>query len=101
MWPYCFEINPVAKAKICCSFHGQVQIFPNPIQNGESNLHLPQIENMEAFVWLYDGLGRLALSQKLNEGRNTLSVDLLSNGIYHMEVQLNQQIVRKRIVINQ
>ncbi len=78
--------NPVSTADLMGDFSANVNLFPNP-NNGIFNLEITNMNLHSADMAVYDLLGRIVYSSKLNfGGKNTIEItDLnLSSGKYYM-----------------
>ncbi len=78
-----------------------LEVFPNPA-NDKVNIHLHALE-ASASLTIYDHLGRIVLSQQLDEGQDVLQLDLTNgtfqNGIYIVTVISQGERMTKRLVI--
>jgi hypothetical protein len=72
--------------------NSQMRIFPNPVQNGQINLHISTEQKAQYLVTLIDLQGRQILTQEFNHpgGSFSRSIQVGQNyaaGIYHLEVK--------------
>lgn len=78
-----------------------LEVFPNPA-NDKVNIYLHALE-ASAILTIYDNLGRIVLSQQLDEGQDALQLDLndgtFQNGIYIVTVISQGERMTKRLVI--
>ncbi len=74
-------------------------VYPNPT-SGLLNIELMNNEMMTGYR-LYDALGRLIKSEKLpnKEEKHQVDIASLASGIYNLQVQSNDKIFTKRVVI--
>ncbi|PNQ72746.1 hypothetical protein C1T31_09525 [Hanstruepera neustonica] len=83
------------------SFTDQIIIYPNPVTSGVINIksaNETRVENMR----LYNTVGELITSKEfVNNGSvNQLHVSTLSTGLYVLQIETNQGIVSKKILLN-
>ena len=74
----------------------QVTVYPNPATNSF------QVEFMgsgEKLMQVYDVNGKLVLSQTIHNGKATIDVSSLTNGIYNISISSNEGVINKRVVI--
>ena len=80
--------------------HG-LTVFPNPTKNNFT-IDLSVRENTKMLVRIYDARGREVIHTQrvLSVGRNleTLSIAELSSGIYFIQLQLGEKILRAKLV---
>ena len=84
------------------TFHDEgIQVFPNPIQAGQVlTLAVPGLDINEASqlnVW--NGNGKLVLSQRLQGNWMELSTSQLTPGVYSLQIVSGQELFSKRLVI--
>lgn len=72
-----------------------LSVYPNP-SNGQFNIDMPNASN----VTVYNVLGSVVYSTKLNAGINTINVNNLSDGVYFVKSTVNGETIVKQIVIN-
>lgn len=66
-----------------------IQVYPNPVKD-EIRIDLPAIYT-EANVKLYDASGKLLISEKIQSGLAILNTSSLSEGMYLVEVSVNEK----------
>lgn len=86
--------NPVGLNNI--SPNNLPNIYPNPCEN---YIHVTANNNAE--FRLYDGMGNVVLSGKINEGGHDINMETLAAGIYHLFVRdedgySQQQIIKSK-----
>lgn len=76
-------------------------IFPNPTRD-QITLNIPFAQPANTQIRLVDALGRVVIAQQFNvlQGlqNHTIEMQTLPQGVYIVEVQANQQIIRRSIV---
>ncbi len=82
----------------------QLQVFPNPVNSGESlNLHLNVKEATNIIIGVYGADGRLVLERKLNMGAGSQNILLdnagIASGLYTIRINLNDQTYARSLVI--
>lgn len=78
------------------NFEEKVKLFPNPAKDF-LNISFPGNNNIIE-VLMYNNLGQLKLF-KTSPG-NKIDISMLENGIYILEIRMNDIIYRKHIIIN-
>jgi plastocyanin len=74
------------------------ETFPNPASNNVS-IQLPS-GTEKATVHFYDSLGRLALSKKVTNIKNTIDVNSISSGVYILKVVTEDKIGSQKFIKN-
>jgi plastocyanin len=74
------------------------ETFPNPASNNVS-IQLPS-GTEKATVHFYDSLGRLALSKKVTNIKNTIDVNSISSGVYILKVVTKDKIGSQKFIKN-
>lgn len=79
----------------------EMTLYPNPVQDGELIIHFPNIKNSTATTKLYNLSGQLVLNQtaQIINGKIVLSVDEFPKGIYVIESEFGQHIVKEKILV--
>ncbi len=98
---YCWDyIYTCDHNSIKNTLNNRVNIYPNPAKNHfiieiDELIHIekPKIE-------LYTALGRLALNKQMKNKKTKINIDKLTQGIYFVKIQLENEIVVKKLVIN-
>ncbi|MEE4260343.1 MAG: PKD domain-containing protein [Bacteroidales bacterium] len=79
-----------------------IQVYPNP-NSGRFTIVIPKEEVFEKMV-VYDQIGRIVYSEKLNDQQNTIRIQIGSewqNGIYLIRlINSEQQIITKKVIVN-
>tara|TARA_X000000950_G_scaffold49431_1_gene57842 strand:- start:4264 stop:5406 length:1143 start_codon:yes stop_codon:yes gene_type:complete len=74
----------------------KLSVFPNP-SNGIINLKSDQIINT---LRIYNMIGNLVLIENLSLKKSILNIESLTNGIYFIEVELNNgSVINKKIIL--
>lgn len=74
-----------------------VQIFPNPNNGNVLNLTYPESISKNSVVTIYDITGRIVLTEQISP---IISVSILQNGIYLLEIKSDNTKISKRLIIN-
>lgn len=95
-------IAPTTSFNTTTEFEGSMlQVFPNPT-NGLVNIRLFGMES-EANVTVFDQLGRMVWTQKVEEGQDALQLDFsdsnFQNGVYLISVVSNGEQMTERLLI--
>ncbi|MFV0500936.1 MAG: T9SS type A sorting domain-containing protein [Bacteroidales bacterium] len=77
-----------------------VSIYPNPTQDN-AKLHIEGLTN-DADIFVYDMMGRLMKSYKLNQGQKALDINMssLEKGTYNVKVISEKVIATKKLIVN-
>jgi hypothetical protein len=76
----------------------EIKVYPNP-NNGEFTVYVSALTD-NSVVQIYNGLGQLLISEKLNETSEHLNLRTLPKGLYIVKLKENDRSVRTtRIVI--
>ena len=93
----------VANCPAEASGEPEVLAFPNPF-NDNLTLHFENFGNMQATIEVYDMLGRLVQTQKVNCSQNDYEVVLrlagLSDGTYNVRVSTKELVINKKVIKN-
>ena len=73
-----------------------VHVFPNP-NNGEFNIKIPN--NMQSIIQLYNNIGELLFEKKTLSNYELVEINNLKAGLYIVRIQLNDQLIVKKIII--
>jgi len=78
----------------------QLSLFPNPAKE-QLQVFLPDITSEAGIYSIHDMNGRTLNNRQISAGTRIFSVNtqLLSNGIYLIKIQLNNEIITKRFVV--
>lgn len=78
----------------------KIQIFPNPIIDG--NLNIEQIENSIMEIKLYDAIGKIAFKITIVSDDKRITIDLssIANGYYIISIQSKNKIFNSPLIIN-
>jgi hypothetical protein len=76
-----------------------LRIYPNPYQNGELIIILPESSNADIYLTIYNVLGETILTSSIPETGNRISIlPELQNGIYLIKVKTRGNIWYGRII---
>lgn len=76
-----------------------VNVFPNP-STGEITIELENDLGQKVEAQFFDLLGRPFSTQKLNQGKNQINLEFLSDGTYFVSIKSDGQIIRtERLMI--
>jgi Secretion system C-terminal sorting domain len=82
-----------------------LDIFPNPTNNGYTNLSFNLEKNSEVRIDLMNNLGqniKEVLNGELQQGKNKVQVKTsnLTKGLYYVNINVNNKLITKKLVIN-
>lgn len=80
---------------------GEFKLYPNP-STGAINIHFVKEQGREAIVKVYDAIGSLVYSDKLNiaaERMQALNLERLQAGVYTLLVQTDIGVITERMVV--
>ena len=81
----------------------EMGIFPNPA-NSELNIHFISETEEVIRIKLFDAVSRIVINENLFSaiGQNEKQIDLsqLNTGIYFIEINTTNEIIREKIVVN-
>ncbi|MBR9861016.1 T9SS type A sorting domain-containing protein [bacterium] len=81
------------------ALQNKVSLYPNPAQN-ELTVEL-NIDVQDAQVQLRDLSGRLLLQQEIGQGQNIINTSDLSEGMYIVEIKVQDYIWSQKLIINE
>ncbi len=91
---YKYDANYVGVSNIS---NNNIFVYPNPVKE-KFTVKLNSLNNSE--IVLTNILGRVVLTQKLQENKNTVDVSKLSNGVYFYSIINNNKIIEtKKLII--
>ena len=73
--------------------------YPNPVSE-MLNVDFDLVPN-NASVEVYNTIGELVLTQSLNDYSNTINTSKLSNGLYHVKIIGDNQLLSSRKIVKQ
>ena len=80
-----------------------VLAFPNPFDDNLT-LHFENFGNVQATIEVYDMLGRMVQTQKVNCSQNDYEVVLrlagLSNGTYNVRISTKEMVINRQVIKN-
>ena len=76
---------------------GSVSIYPNPTRD-VINVSIDQFNSENTRIELFDAIGKLIISEKVNNTITSIDLTHLSNGIYTIRIVVDGQQMVKRIV---
>lgn len=88
-------MNVIGTALTEQSLESFVRVYPNP-NNGQFFIEV----NYSTSVHFFDALGRNVYSTKIKEGKESISLDMLPDGIYFLQAEVNGKTVMHRIIIS-
>ncbi|MFA6932985.1 MAG: T9SS type A sorting domain-containing protein, partial [Bacteroidales bacterium] len=76
------------------------KLYPNPT-NGKASLEVEGL-NAEAYVLIYDMVGRVIQRHKINKGKNELEIDLsgYAKGVYTIRIKNDTIRISRKLVVN-
>ena len=80
-----YKYSPVLPVFINCKTT-QVNIYPNPVQNGLLNVNLISIDSKGSEAILVNAVGQVVLKMNLKNGFNTVNVSNIVSGEYVLKV---------------
>lgn len=75
-----------------------LSIYPNPAK-GEFYLNSAQVPAPDTYVNIYNALGSLVITEKMNDTAQPVGIADLNAGIYLVEVKSGNKVYRQKIVI--
>jgi len=78
----------------------KILVYPNPASE-TSNIRVSLSQDADVTIRIFDSAGRLVMEERGYHETSfvrTLNLQSFSNGIYHVVVQINHQVVTKRLV---
>jgi LEA14-like dessication related protein len=76
-----------------------LKVFPNPVTNGNS-ISIKAPVNIEADVKLYNLTGKLVFENNVeNINSKSISLSNLPNGVYMLQITINNTAITQKIVI--
>lgn len=75
----------------------EVKLYPNPTRS-ELNMSLPN-DIQKANVQIIDGLGKVVATSATQNGKISMNVSYLKQGVYHVRIAANNAIITKSLMI--
>jgi hypothetical protein len=78
----------------------KILVYPNPASE-TSNIRVSLSQDADVTIRIFDSAGRLVMEERGYHETSfvrTLNLQSFSNGIYHVVVQINHQVVTKRLI---
>ncbi|MDP3445094.1 MAG: T9SS type A sorting domain-containing protein, partial [Ignavibacteria bacterium] len=78
----------------------ELSVYPNPAVN-TLTIQFNEIENQNAEIRLFDQRGRLVIQEvvSLVDGKKTIDINQLENGLYIVETTMNGTKNRQKIIV--
>jgi len=76
----------------------QFMIYPNP-NNGIFTIRATGMEDQKVRIQLYDALGRLMYSDRIQEGNNLVSLENLVSGLYYLSIAVPGRTQVRKVVV--
>ncbi len=78
-----------------------IKLYPQPAQNILSIQFNLQIENPFNQIVIYNNLGQMIREEEIvfKEGKASMSLNYISDGVYMLQLQSKNQIVQKKLII--
>ena len=79
-----------------------LKVYPNPVNNGFVNILLStnNVRNEIYVLYLYDVVGRMVKSCKINYGENIVDVSTIKSGLYQYILTSEKVLYRGKIIIS-
>jgi hypothetical protein len=74
-------------------------ISPNPVQNGELTLYIPDEDMEKATLEIYNTVGQLVQAEVLTHSESTLRLDDFPTGVYLFSLTMGRQRVVERVMV--
>jgi hypothetical protein len=81
------------------SFASSIIVFPNP-SNGKFTVNLNSLSEENIELSVFNVLGKMVYTTKLNDQTNTLDLSFLQSGIYEGVFKSEGDLVTKKLVVN-
>jgi hypothetical protein len=91
-------VNVIILGTKASALASQIVLFPNPTQ-GRFSLTLPATSGHAARIAVLNGLGQQVLAPMSATGTTVLDLTGLARGVYAVRVQLDGEVVTKRVVL--
>jgi hypothetical protein len=93
-----FDYSNVVSVEVAVS--GKLlAISPNPVQNGELTLYIPDEDMEEATLEIFNTVGQLVRTEVLTSNQATIRVNDLSKGMYLFSLNTNGQRSVEKVII--
>lgn len=94
-----FEYSDIQSVHFQNGQNTPVQVFPNPLKDGNLTVKLDQCDDQEITIQIYDLTGKIWLQRTSYETVTELNVQDLTAGVYFLQINANGQTARQKIVI--
>lgn len=74
-----------------------VRVHPNPASD-EITIVLPSTYEGEKIADLHDGMGKVAVSNKFNNGQHTMYIGDLPSGLYILKITSNKKLIVEKVI---
>lgn len=95
-----FEYSDIVSAEIATDDYTKIRLFPNPAQNGEITVSIPNTALETANLELINASGIRVLSQSIIDSNTTLDIQSLPAGLYWLNVNIDGKIIQKKVMID-
>jgi hypothetical protein len=76
----------------------QFVIYPNPT-SAQFTVEIPS-DITDAWIYVYDGVGRLVLERKANESKERLDLTSFASGVYRVAVEWGDGVSTQSLIKN-
>jgi len=95
-----FEYSEIVSVEVSnADWQFALRVSPNPVQNGELTLYIPETGSESATLQIFDSIGRLVKTESLFSNEANINVNDLSPGVYMFSVHVGRQSFRQKVVV--
>lgn len=93
-----FEYSDVVSVQLAVG-SWQLAVHPNPVQNGELTLYIPDETFENATLEIFNTVGQLVQAELLTHSESTLRLDDFPTGVYLFSLTMGRQRVVERVMV--
>lgn len=94
-----YKYSSVVSVDLTNHHLSNLKIFPNPVQNNQFTLYLPEIDMEQATLEIFNTVGQLVQTEVLTHSETVIRTDNLPTGMYWFSVDVNGQRSIEKVIV--
>jgi parallel beta-helix repeat protein len=95
-----FKYSPIVSVNFSnFSNTEKLRIIPNPVNNGNFSLILPEMENEFAKLDIFNATGQFIKSQSIYDSNTIVDVQSLPKGVYWLSINIDGKSLQEKLII--
>jgi poly(3-hydroxybutyrate) depolymerase len=90
-------IQPINPSNVNNISEDLLSIFPNPASSSFTITNTGEFQNYT--IQIFDALGKLIYTERMNKNLKTIETNSFTNGVYHIQFNNNEKVFSKKMVV--